>query len=233
MAQGVSWRAYVPFCSLQSFQLQAPSWLRCCWGGDSKPWQAFTFEGYQADDFDQLLSGEQTSPSFLSRLPFKRRTIRRPKISTHDSCDSSSRSLFIDDRDAELFGDESINLLLTSQTEPSTGLQLPIGHQTFEGQDDDELRREEEQLRIEEEQRIKTNRERARKLAAYRGLLRSVSSTSLLQCSSAASSIGRTRSSRSGSLKSEMNMIQRSANKARQAEQEYEASEILPHKRPA
>lgn len=213
---------------------EAPSWLCGCLRSDARPWQGFTFDGYQADEFDQLLSADHASRSFLSRLPFKRGSVRRPTSQTAESSDSSARSLFIDDRDAELFGDESISLLLTSQQEAYPPMRLPIGQSPSEEQDEEDLRREEEQLRLDEEHRIALNREKARKLASERGLLRNKSGTSLARVSTptSSSSSSKTRSNRSASVKSEMNMVQRQNKAPMKSEIDGDASGILPHMRP-
>lgn len=235
MTQEWIWFCSAPLFHIPPLHLEAPSWLLRCLGYDIAAKQDFTFEGYHADEFDQLLSADHNTGSFLSRLPFKRGTLRRPKPPTTDSSDSSFRSLFVDDTDAELFGDESISLLLTTQPEPTHMPQLPIGQMPSEGQDEQELYREEEQLRIEEERRIGLNRAKARKLAVERGLIRTNSSATIRsQASNDTASTIRTRTNRSSSVKSQMSMMsmQKSLG-SDDSESRLTKDSILPQMRPS
>lgn len=235
------WRSCLPAWpqlqwSLPTCHIEPPAWLTNCLGFNPGARQDFTFDNYYSDEFDHLLSADPTSGSFLSRLPFKRGTVKRPAPATENSSDGSLRSLFVDDRDAELYGDESINMLLTSQPDAAVSLpELPLGHQPGDedyGQDDADLRREEEEVRREEEAEIENQRQRAKQLAIKRGLLRAetagtVQSTSSSEASESAA--GRSRSARSPSVKSQMSMVVKSP----EADFEETAFGILPHMRPS
>ena len=161
--------------------------------------QRFDFDPYTAahtDEFDHLLSQDPTSRSFLSRLPFTRtRTPRRQqggvgggllqqrksnRRGSRSSTDESSSltSLLIDTSDADLIGDESINMLLTS-TGPSSNTSAATPSTSLPGfsdaraleQTDEELRAEEEAIMAQEEAAIEERRKRAGLLARERGIL--------------------------------------------------------------
>lgn len=94
--------------------------------------------------------------------------------------DASVRSLFVDDEDAGMLGDDRINMLLQANSPSprhegmlfSAGSSVVMMNDACMGEDEDTLRREEEQARLDEENEIRVKREKARELALQKGLLR-------------------------------------------------------------
>lgn len=220
-----------PTVVFPAISLEFPEWLTGCLGftpGTAR--RDFVFDSYHSDEFDHLLSADPTSGSFLSRLSFGRKLNKRPtRVNTdNSSTDGSLRSLFVDDRDAELFGEDSINMLLTSNTQDGPESYLPIDQRPSQGQDDEVLRREEDDLRRAEEAEIASNRDRAKKLAIKRGLVRTDTHSTSRSSLSQAATIN-TRSSRSASVRSQMSQVGRKL----QDSDEAPVSGILPHMRPS
>lgn len=196
-------RTCVPSFPVFSAPLRVPDWFVNCLGFN--PLNAtqqrsrggtdaadFTFDSYQSDEFDHLLTADPSSGSFFSRrFPFARSPLRASRTADANgtakarslgSESGSLKSLFIDVNDAEVFGDESINMLLTSTgTRQEDDGDESDGHSEGElarharkvhGQTSEELRVEEEELARRDDEEILLRRVRAEKLALERGLLK-------------------------------------------------------------
>lgn len=225
-------RIRLPKLPPAALHIHWPVWFSSCFGLSSASRQDFDFQAYhESDEFDHLLSTDPSTRSFLSRLPFKRGTVRNAPRPTPvmDSSDSSLRSLFVDDRDAEFLGDESISMLLTATAQDTPVSDLPLGHRSEDGQDEETLRLEEEELRRQEEEAITRKRENARLLALERGLIRDDNATSNRPRSRTKhSSDTRSPTSPANGAEHSPGLVQT----ARQEETE-EFSSTLPHRRPA